>query len=39
MSQLVNTYKNVKTLPYQYLTNPAISNPIALAQESYYFGN
>ena len=39
MRQLVNTYKNKKTLHYQSLTNPHISNPIDLAQDSYCFGN
>ena len=39
MSKLVNTHRNEKTLPYQYSTNPDISNPINLAQESCYFGN
>jgi len=39
MSQLINTYRKEKTLPYQYLTNPDITNPIDLAQESWYFEN
>ena len=30
-SQLVNTYRNEKSLPYQYLTNLDIFNPIDLA--------
>jgi len=28
ISQVANTYRNEKTLPYQSLTNPDISNPI-----------
>ena len=39
MSQLVNIYRNEKTLSYQYLTNPDIPNPIDLIQESWCFGN
>ena len=39
MSQLVNTYRNEKTLPYQYLTNSDISNSIDLAQESCHSEN
>ena len=39
MNQLINTYRNEKTLPYQYLTSSDISNPINLAQESCYFEN
>jgi len=31
MSQLINTYRNDKTLSYQYLANPDIFNPIDLA--------
>ena len=33
------TYRNEKTLPYQSLTNPDISNPIDMAQESWCFEN
>jgi len=39
MSQLINNYRKEKTLPYQYLTNPDISNPIDLVQESCCFRN
>jgi len=39
ISQVANTYRNKKTLPYQPLTNPDIFNPIDLAQESRCFGN
>jgi len=39
MSELVNAYRNGKTLSYQSLTNPDVSNPIDLTQESYYFEN
>jgi len=39
MSQLVNTNRNDKTLPYQYLTNHDISNSIDLAEESCCFEN
>jgi len=36
ISQLVNIYRNEEPLPYQYLTNVDISNPIDLAQESCF---
>ena len=39
MSELVKAYRSEKTLPYQSLTNPDMSNPIALAQKSWCFGN
>jgi len=39
MSELVNAYRNEKTLPYQLLANPDISNPIDLTQESWCFRN
>ena len=39
ISQLANIYRNEKPLFYQYLTNPNISNPIHLAQESCCFRN
>ena len=39
MSELVNACMKEKTLSYQSLTNPKISNPIDLAQESWWFGN
>ena len=36
---MTNIYRNEEPLPYQYLTNPDISNPIDLAQESCCFEN
>ena len=39
LSQLVNIYRNEKTLSYQPLTNSDISNSINLTHESCYFGN
>ena len=39
MSELVNAYRNGKTFSYQLLTNPDISNPINMTQESCYFEN
>jgi len=36
---VANTCRNVKTLPYQSLTNPDISNPIDLAQKLWWFEN
>ena len=39
MSELVNAYRNEKTLSYQPLTNLDSSNPINSTQESWCFGN
>jgi len=36
---LANIYRTEEPLPYQYLTNPDISNPIDLAQELCCFEN
>ena len=39
MSELVNDYRNEKTLSYQPLFNPDISNSIDLTQKSWCFEN
>ena len=39
MSELVNAYRNEKTLSYQPLTNLDIPNSIKLTHDSYCFGN
>jgi len=39
LSQLINIYRNEKTLSYQPLINSDISNSIDLTHDSYCFGN